>query len=281
MKTKSQITHISTKKDIETKRGSNLEAVGATSCVFQSQQNNEGRERESESSPQEEPSSDGPEGDQGSSDSYQNTKSFESQNTPVPSVVQEKRVTIKDMIDSQKLSGKKRKRTRKSDITSITTKSDRVDDESKIESPKPVIPQKKIIFVNGKAQIDQSSLLIEESHFRREEDDPKYFKVINDDEYSTSNALIYPKKSKTKKWSEEETDFFFKSVEEWGTDFTMIESKFNGTRSRAQIKNKFKKEEKVNPEKVDAAFARTYTQRYAKKRDIKEREKQIEVVQTS
>lgn len=194
----------------------------------------------------------------------ENAKSFDPSQLQVAPVVQEKRVTIKDIINSHKFTGKRRKRTKKSQSSQKSEKSEseKGEVETKVTSPpKPVNLHKRIIFVNGKAQIDQSSLMIEESHFRKAEDNPNNFKVVHEDDYSTSNALIYPRKSNTKKWNEEETDFFFRSLEEWGTDFTMIESKFGGARNRTQIKNKFKKEENQNPEKVEAALNRTYTKK--------------------
>ncbi|CAI2374412.1 unnamed protein product [Moneuplotes crassus] len=241
------------------------------SSVFNGQQTQEDREPDPQSSPQD---SEIKKEEKGSSNSIGNTKYFGSHNLQVVPVEQANRVTIKDIINSHKFTGKRKKRTKKAEVASPSHKSDKVDEETKVTSPpKPAMLHKRITLVNGKVQIDQSSLMIEESNFRRAEDDPKNFKVINDDEYTTSNALIYPRKSNTKKWSDEETELFFKFLEEWGTDFTMIESKFKGARNRTQIKNKFKKEETNNPEKVEAALARTYTKKYGKKREEKEKSK--------
>ena len=133
------------------------------------------------------------------------------------------------------------------------------------EAPKQAPMTKKIIFVNGKAQIDQSSLMIEENQIRKAEDDPRNFKIINEDSNAYNSKVIYGKHSHTKKWTPEETEFFYKCLEDCGTDFSMIESKFKGKRNRTQIKNKFRKEESENPSKVDQAVLKTlYNKREAK-----------------
>lgn len=53
------------------------------------------------------------------------------------------------------------------------------------------------------------------------------------------------------KWKPEETQKFFSALQIFGTDFTMIEKVFNGERSREQIKNKFRKEERINKGHID------------------------------
>jgi len=59
------------------------------------------------------------------------------------------------------------------------------------------------------------------------------------------------------KWSDEENRLFFKLLEYYGTDFSMIEKVFRKkfkNRSKTQIKNKFNREEKKNPEKINEIF---------------------------
>ena len=185
------------------------------------------------------------------------TQSLDSGNMGMTLVEPEKRITIKDIINSHKNNVKRKRKPKNIENNS---KIDKVKvKELEIDMPKSTGFHKRIIMVNGKAQIDQNSLLIEESHFRRAEDDPSNFKIINDDEYTTSNALLYPKRTYTKKWTEKETEYFYKCLEEWGTDFSMIESKFGGKRNRTQIKNKFRKEERENSEKIEAALLKIIT----------------------
>jgi hypothetical protein len=57
----------------------------------------------------------------------------------------------------------------------------------------------------------------------------------------------------TDKWTEEETDFFYKALECFGTDFSFLEIILR-PRTRNQIKNKYKKEERDNKTLVDDAL---------------------------
>ncbi|XP_077144113.1 uncharacterized protein LOC143806927 isoform X2 [Ranitomeya variabilis] len=56
-----------------------------------------------------------------------------------------------------------------------------------------------------------------------------------------------------KPWSKQETDLFFLAISMVGTDFTTISQMFRH-RQRVEIKNKFKKEERVNAWRLDQAF---------------------------
>lgn len=62
------------------------------------------------------------------------------------------------------------------------------------------------------------------------------------------------KKFKTDKWSEEENNRFFMAIAIYGTDFALVSSLFGPSKTREQIKNKFKKEEKKNKAVIDAAL---------------------------
>ena len=61
------------------------------------------------------------------------------------------------------------------------------------------------------------------------------------------------KKGSKEIWDQESTKRFYKALRQYGTDFSFIEKQFP-SRSRAQIKNKFKKEEKLNPKKIEYAL---------------------------
>ncbi|KAL4501450.1 hypothetical protein ABPG72_021257 [Tetrahymena utriculariae] len=54
----------------------------------------------------------------------------------------------------------------------------------------------------------------------------------------------------TKKWSQDETLKFYKGLELFGTDFSMISRLFTN-RTRKMCKNKFRKEEKVNIQEIE------------------------------
>lgn len=60
-------------------------------------------------------------------------------------------------------------------------------------------------------------------------------------------------KSKSDPWSEDETDRFYEALKNWGTDFMIISQLFP-PKTRAQIKKKFNREERIDPERVTAAL---------------------------
>ncbi|KAF4113014.1 transcription factor TFIIIB component B'' homolog isoform X2 [Onychostoma macrolepis] len=70
---------------------------------------------------------------------------------------------------------------------------------------------------------------------------------------STTTYTSFRKKCHVKSWSVRETDMFYLAISMVGTDFSMI-AQLLTHRSRAEIKNKFKKEEKANSWRVDKAF---------------------------
>ena len=63
------------------------------------------------------------------------------------------------------------------------------------------------------------------------------------------------KRQPAEKWSQLETDKFYLALQIFGTDFMMIERVFEGERSREQIKNKFRKEERKNKSHIDRLLA--------------------------
>jgi len=75
--------------------------------------------------------------------------------------------------------------------------------------------------------------------------------VIEKTKLTTSNS--FKNYNHTDKWTEQETKKFYRALELFGTDFSMIAQLFP-MRNRMQIKNKFLKEEKLYSDKVDAVF---------------------------
>ena len=76
-----------------------------------------------------------------------------------------------------------------------------------------------------------------------------------DDEEAKKNSRE-KEKTKTDKWPKEDTEKFYKALQLFGTDFTILMQLLPG-RSRRQIKNKFNKEEKEHPEKIDQILSKT------------------------
>merc|ERR1711976_239355 len=63
---------------------------------------------------------------------------------------------------------------------------------------------------------------------------------------STGQQKVRGKRCAPKKWSDKETRLFYKGLEMFGTDFSLIETLFS-TRNKKQLLRKYHKEKKKNP----------------------------------
>ncbi|KAK9129800.1 hypothetical protein Sjap_010287 [Stephania japonica] len=71
------------------------------------------------------------------------------------------------------------------------------------------------------------------------------------------NYHSYMDKTPKERWSKHDTELFYKGIQQFGTDFAMIQQLFPG-RTRHQVKLKYKKEERQHPLKVyDALTSRS------------------------
>ena len=74
------------------------------------------------------------------------------------------------------------------------------------------------------------------------------------EEHSTRvSAFSYSGYLTPEKWTVEDTEKFYQAVRQFGMDYSLIETLFP-TRQRKQIKSKFKREERANPAKIEAAL---------------------------
>lgn len=84
------------------------------------------------------------------------------------------------------------------------------------------------------------------------EDELEY--VDEDDEHGKHlTSATYAKRSGSNRWNAEETEFFYEALAMCGTDFSMIQT-FFPHRTRAQVKGKFKIEERADPNRVAQAL---------------------------
>lgn len=67
-------------------------------------------------------------------------------------------------------------------------------------------------------------------------------------------SATYAKRPRGDKWKPEDVEMLYQAIAVCGTDFSMVEV-FFPTRTRAQVKARFKKEEKINPVLIEAAIA--------------------------
>lgn len=66
-------------------------------------------------------------------------------------------------------------------------------------------------------------------------------------------SATYARRPRAEKWTHEDVEMLYHALTYCGTDFSMVEV-FFPTRTRAHVKSRFKKEEKENPERINAAI---------------------------
>ncbi|XP_072227461.1 uncharacterized protein [Leuresthes tenuis] len=113
-----------------------------------------------------------------------------------------------------------------------------------------MVPQVRVAE-DGSLIIDEESLTVEV--LRAKGPNPAQGRDPIFERGSTTTYSSFRKGTYAKPWSIEETDMFFLAVSMVGTDFSMICQLFPH-RTRSEIKNKFKKEERENSWRIDKAF---------------------------
>ncbi|XP_029025194.1 transcription factor TFIIIB component B'' homolog isoform X2 [Betta splendens] len=113
-----------------------------------------------------------------------------------------------------------------------------------------MVPQVKVAE-DGSLIIDEESLTVEVQ--RAKGPNPVHDRDPIFERGSTTTYSSFRKGTCSKPWCSEETDMFFLAISMVGTDFSMICQLFPH-RARAEIKNKFKKEERQNAWRIDKAF---------------------------
>ena len=103
--------------------------------------------------------------------------------------------------------------------------------------------------IDGVIQVDQSRLHVEVQANREE------YRHATDDSLRL-NQHTYAVRDYAAKWTERDTELFFKAIEQFGTDFSLMAQLFPG-RTRAHIKRKYLKEKRVNRARMDAAMEAT------------------------
>ncbi|KAM9368019.1 transcription factor TFIIIB component B'' homolog [Phaethornis superciliosus] len=115
----------------------------------------------------------------------------------------------------------------------------------------PLLVPRVKVAEDGSIILDEESLTVEVLRTKGpcivEDNDPIF------ERGSTTTYSSFRKSFYTKPWSNKETDMFFLAISMVGTDFSLIGRLFPH-RARAEIKNKFKREEKANGWRIDKAF---------------------------
>ncbi|XP_025203574.1 transcription factor TFIIIB component B'' homolog [Melanaphis sacchari] len=112
------------------------------------------------------------------------------------------------------------------------------------------------VGIDGKIIIDQETLTLNETGLEEKREELAKSKVIEESAYHSRSYSYKRKKEASKQWSKDETLKFYKCLMNFGTDFSMIQQ-YYPNRTRAQIKRKYKTEEKKNLQLVNGALTNT------------------------
>ncbi|KAG9327089.1 hypothetical protein KVV02_008719 [Mortierella alpina] len=118
---------------------------------------------------------------------------------------------------------------------------------------KTLAPQLRV--VDGRIELDEDSLVVDHAVVDAVEDQGPMEYVEESTLTKFVNSSSYSTKPKSEKWSEEDTDRFYEAISQWGTDFGIIFQLFPG-KSRIGVRNKFKREDRINHQRIEEALNR-------------------------
>ncbi|KAG7164479.1 axoneme-associated protein mst101(2)-like [Homarus americanus] len=105
---------------------------------------------------------------------------------------------------------------------------------------------------NGQIILDEQSIKIQTTAAKNRDEILSKTEVVEESNES-SHSKWSKKRHRSSEWTLKETARFYKALSTVGTDFSLMEALFTW-RSRAELKTKFKKEERINRELVDRAL---------------------------
>ncbi len=100
--------------------------------------------------------------------------------------------------------------------------------------------------VDGRIVVNRQSLTVQAQERQQ------YTRVVNEDQ-NRLNSMTYMNRISNERWSTEDTELFYKALSQFGTDFTLITHLFPG-RERRHLKNKYTRENKRHPDRIDEAM---------------------------
>ncbi|RWS04781.1 hypothetical protein B4U79_14524 [Dinothrombium tinctorium] len=106
---------------------------------------------------------------------------------------------------------------------------------------------------NGEIVLDEESCVIKRK--KSKEKRPIYENSQHSSHHSTTYASFRNRFLSKSRWTEKETVRFYTALASVGTDFSlMADTFFKGKRSRLDLRNKFKKEERLHKQLIDYAL---------------------------
>ncbi|KAG9314023.1 hypothetical protein JVU11DRAFT_4801 [Chiua virens] len=100
---------------------------------------------------------------------------------------------------------------------------------------------------NGETIVDEESLFVDRN---AEEDAAEYTHIEESDVTKFVNSATYSKRFRGSRWSAEETELFYNALSQFGENYELISYVLPG-RDRKACKNKFKSEDRKNPQRIN------------------------------
>ncbi|XP_025163023.1 transcription factor TFIIIB component B'' homolog isoform X2 [Harpegnathos saltator] len=123
-----------------------------------------------------------------------------------------------------------------------TTPSEEVLKEEEEDNPLAMPAPQVKVGPDGQLILDEQSIVIEQTGVKKHREILSQEAIVEDDDYGGG---FYKKRQKSKEWPKWETFKFYKALNVVGTDFLLMQTLFPN-RTRQEIKQKYKKEERVN-----------------------------------
>uniref|UniRef100_V5GSX4 Transcription factor TFIIIB n=1 Tax=Anoplophora glabripennis TaxID=217634 RepID=V5GSX4_ANOGL len=168
------------------------------------------------------------------------------------------------------------------EMNEIEVESEKVDDPLQMEEEEPrksdeenEVPAPQIkIGPTGEIILDEKSLVIESKEVQKQREELQKTKLVDGD-FDTGYG-IYKRQKRTKEWTQGETLRFYKALNTIGTDFTLMCELFP-RRTRRELKQKFKKEERINRGLIDKAVMQPCNFDYTElKHEVEMEERELE-----
>jgi len=105
-------------------------------------------------------------------------------------------------------------------------------------------------IVNGQVVLDASSLYLDRTDHSRLSG-----AQVVDETDGCFVSHLYAKRRRGKRWNQADTERFYDLLRKFGTDFDSIAQCFGQRFSRADVKSKFNREDKFNPDQIDYALS--------------------------
>eukprot|EP00559_Dactyliosolen_fragilissimus_P008115 CAMPEP_0184872156 /NCGR_PEP_ID=MMETSP0580-20130426/41124_1 /TAXON_ID=1118495 /ORGANISM="Dactyliosolen fragilissimus" /LENGTH=662 /DNA_ID=CAMNT_0027374905 /DNA_START=96 /DNA_END=2084 /DNA_ORIENTATION=+ len=172
--------------------------------------------------------------------------------------------TLKDFCSGFKvpLEDRKEKKKTESEIKSnqrnsatVETQDSTISESEAVEESGPVVE-----VINGQIVIKESSMIINKRRTTEEIEEELKGNVVHEESVGlTATYSSFTNRNKSIRWSVEETYKFYNALRMCGTDFSTMESFFDGTdgscvRNRKQLKRRYLMECRKNPKLIDMAM---------------------------